>query len=715
MAIAHFLIGTPASGKSTLAKEMAQHFQNCVIVSTDAIRQQIFSEPKNFGDWEVVNTEVLQQVQTAIAAGQTVIYDATNAKRAWRIKILQQFKAIAPSLDWIGWYIQTPKEICQEWNSQRSAQVPSQVIDTYHDYLKTLPPDTSEGLSKVIEVNVLYTNKPSKKTICLKGVDGNWNLKEMEVIIQKLPRSIVSRKTKEREKQLHRYSAILDFDRLMFILSLLLRYSGLGTWHIDKPDQLREILGLDFTKSLTFANEVEEICAILSKEYDPLYSDPIAVQEDLKFLQAIGLINSPYITTAIEIPPYTGDATTLSPHQYSDRETCSRILTTLRFIAHYPFLKESEDPDSKGVQQRLVKNLNPQMLIKMTTETLQKDIENIFKPYQLFPKMDLRKGYFVGTSIFQAEDLKAIFHVMQSQVKSLRDPLALATYDNFCDRLTDAQIFAQTNLEEIYPVRSISRHSIIDIDSLKDRIGGMYDDDNLSYLETAIEKGELLELRRFNQSGRFRNDPIGKDPFMAYPLQIVFDKIAWYLGFECQQGNIKGLFRYERLDRLAINHKPMLFRDSKLQRQALTNLQKLTDASYSLFLGNSSQEQQQIIAGDTSSEMTIEFHCNDYIFAFLAEGSLRFPKGKLHMSPPIGGIKPHHSKKIYSLSESKNDPQYPHRFRVTLPKWVDEDVHVIHWLSSYGNQIRIVSPKSIRDRVIKLASEICDLYDSDKC
>ena len=155
MAIAHFLIGTPASGKSTLAKEMAQHFQNCVIVSTDEIRQQIFSEPKNFGNWEAVSTEVLQQVQTAIAAGQTIIYDATNVKRAWRINILQKFKAIKPSLDWIGWYIQTPKELCQEWNSQRSAQVPSQVIDTYYEYLRTLPPDTSEGLSEVIKVKVL--------------------------------------------------------------------------------------------------------------------------------------------------------------------------------------------------------------------------------------------------------------------------------------------------------------------------------------------------------------------------------------------------------------------------------------------------------------------------------------------------------------------------------------------------------------------------------
>ena len=407
---------------------------------------------------------------------------------------------------------------------------------------------------------------------------------------------------------------------------------------------------------------------------------------------------------------YTGDVPNLSFHQYSNHETCCRILTILRYIAHHPFLKSGESVNSSSVQQRLVNHLKSQ--IGITIDTLRKDIENIFKPYQLFPKMDLRKGYFVGTSIFQTEDLKAIFQVMQSQAKSLRDPMALATYENFCSRLQEAQIFPGNNLAEIYPVRAISQGSIIDIDRLRERSGGIYDGDNLSYLETAIEKGELLELRRFNHSGRFNNDPIGANSFMAYPLQIVFDKIAWYLGFECQQGNIKGLFRYERLDRLVITHKPNHCRDSKSQRQALRQLQKLTAASYSLFLGNSPQAQQKIITGDPSAEITIEFHCNDYIFAFLAEGSLRFPKGKMQMSPPLGGIK-HHSRKIHSLTPNQNNSQFPHKFRVTLPQWVEDDVYLIRWLSSYGNQIKIIAPPSIRQRVIGCASAICDLYNSE--
>lgn len=709
MAIAHFLIGTPASGKSTLAKEMTQHFSNCVLVSTDAIRQQIFSEPTLFGNWEAVSAEVLSQVQTAIAAGQTVIYDATNAKRAWRINILQQFKAIEPSIDWIGWHIQTPKELCQAWNSQREAKVPAQVIDNYYAYLDRFPPDTSEGLAIVKRIDPLANAKPSKETICVKDVNENWNWQGMEAVIKKLPRSVINRKTKERAIKTHRYSTILAFDRLMFILSLLLRYPELGCWHITQPQELRSLLGLKTDDHLVFANEAAEICAVLSREYDGIYADPQSVQEDLAFLQTSGLINSPYITTAIEIPPYIGDPASLLPHQYSDHETCCRVLTVFRFIAHHPFLKSGEETISKGVQQRLIANLKSQIF--MTAESLRKDIEKLFKPYQLFPSMDLRKGYFVGTSIFQPNDLKAIFHIMQAQVKSLQDPIALAAYDNFCSRLQDAQIFDQPNFDSFYPVRAISRQSIVDIDSLKNRRDTIYEDDNLSYLETAIEKGELLELRRFSNSGRFLNDPIGKDPFLAYPVQIVFDKIAWYLGFEFQKNDVKGLFRYERLDRLAINHKTQHFRTPKEQRQALANLQKLTEASYSLFLGNSYLDQQQILKGDTSAEITVEFYCNDYLFAFLAEGSLRFPKGKMQMSPPIGGKQNHHSSQIYRLKPN-NDPNYPHQFRVTLPKWVNDDVYLMRWLFSYGNNIRIVSPISIRNGIKKFAKEICELYES---
>ena len=82
----HFLIGPPGCGKSTFAKKLAE-LGNCRIVSTDAIRGQLFGEESIQGDWGAIETEAISQIHSCITARQSVIYDATNAKRAWRMDL----------------------------------------------------------------------------------------------------------------------------------------------------------------------------------------------------------------------------------------------------------------------------------------------------------------------------------------------------------------------------------------------------------------------------------------------------------------------------------------------------------------------------------------------------------------------------------------------------------------------------------------------------
>ncbi|HAA30421.1 MAG TPA: hypothetical protein DCE56_25445 [Cyanobacteria bacterium UBA8553] len=103
----HFLIGIPGSGKSTLAQEWVQRDPNCCIVSTDGIRAELYGDEQIQGDWETIEAVVLERVREAIAQGKSVIYDATNAKRSWRITMLQQFATIGAT-QWIGWHFTTP-------------------------------------------------------------------------------------------------------------------------------------------------------------------------------------------------------------------------------------------------------------------------------------------------------------------------------------------------------------------------------------------------------------------------------------------------------------------------------------------------------------------------------------------------------------------------------------------------------------------------------
>jgi adenylate kinase family enzyme len=81
--VCHFLIGLPASGKSTLAQILAQ--ESCgLVVSTDQVRAHLYGDEAIQGVWQEIETEVLSQVKGAINQRQSVIYDATNANCLWR-------------------------------------------------------------------------------------------------------------------------------------------------------------------------------------------------------------------------------------------------------------------------------------------------------------------------------------------------------------------------------------------------------------------------------------------------------------------------------------------------------------------------------------------------------------------------------------------------------------------------------------------------------
>lgn len=129
-AICHFLIGIPGSGKSTLANHWCQQNPNLIMVSTDMIRAELFGDEHIQGEWKLVETEVLNRVQVAIAAGCSVIYDATNAKRAWRIDILQKFASVGADT-WICWYLKIPLQECYHRNRQRQRQVDREIIASY--------------------------------------------------------------------------------------------------------------------------------------------------------------------------------------------------------------------------------------------------------------------------------------------------------------------------------------------------------------------------------------------------------------------------------------------------------------------------------------------------------------------------------------------------------------------------------------------------------
>ena len=126
------LVGLPASGKSTYAKEIANLFEEAVIVSSDDLRVELF------GDVEATDKESNQmvfqtlhkRVKELLLSGKNVIYDATNINSNRRKAFLKEisnkkYKNVFKECVYFSIEIQD----CYANNSNRNRHVPSEVID----------------------------------------------------------------------------------------------------------------------------------------------------------------------------------------------------------------------------------------------------------------------------------------------------------------------------------------------------------------------------------------------------------------------------------------------------------------------------------------------------------------------------------------------------------------------------------------------------------
>ncbi|MBH8575309.1 AAA family ATPase [Nostocaceae cyanobacterium CENA369] len=143
------LIGLPGSGKSTLAKQLVAECPQMQLISTDAIRGQLFGSEAIQGAWLLIWREIEQQFQQAIVAGKTVIFDATNAQRRHRREVI----ALARDRGFTyitGIWVHTPVWLCLARNKRRIRQVPEEIILRMHRQLRDAPPSLEEGLDNLI-------------------------------------------------------------------------------------------------------------------------------------------------------------------------------------------------------------------------------------------------------------------------------------------------------------------------------------------------------------------------------------------------------------------------------------------------------------------------------------------------------------------------------------------------------------------------------------
>lgn len=138
-----FLIGLPAAGKSSYCESYKVLNPDVVIVSSDAIREEVFGDVNDQSHNQEVFNIVEKRCREALKANKEVILDATNLNRKRRINFIK----VMPKCEVEAVVFAIPFEVCCERNENRERVVPMSAMERM--YKSFQPPHYAEGIDKI--------------------------------------------------------------------------------------------------------------------------------------------------------------------------------------------------------------------------------------------------------------------------------------------------------------------------------------------------------------------------------------------------------------------------------------------------------------------------------------------------------------------------------------------------------------------------------------
>ena len=679
-------IGVPASGKSTLADKLAKLI-NAEILSTDKIREELYKDETIQGNWNDIEEVLHERLKNYIKKNKPVILDATFALRPWRLTITQNLY-FDKDIEWIGWWFKTPLDICLKWNNSRERKVDQEVIKRFSASLsnKNFAPELSEGFASLVNID------PS-------SID---NLEEeITKKLSLLDQNISQRKKRDSFKEIHGYSTLLEFERLLYLIQLLIRFPGLNA--NDKKTRMEMEAICNPIPEGSLENKASQL---LDAKHGNCYSDIEKLQRDLKWLAEQGFINHKKEKKLIEPPEadinFNREIGGLS--RYAEKDSFIRVMSLIRYLIFNPFDDERTEEDKENkitLHDHYISKLEG-IYYKGERDTLRKDIEKILSPYGFREKNDnTRHGYGLGTAVLSKNRLEDLFKIVDQARNKLNDPTVSSIHDEFKERLKWAGFDLQN-----YPVRSFANKSVIDPGLTKKE--SIANEDNTEKLVNAIKGGNLIEIEFFKSSGKFA-DSKNDDPKWIWPIQLLFNNIGWYLAYEEKTfGDKPGLLRTERIDRISQrNIDSSKIRTNEEKIKALKKIQKLISISGSIYFGKKVDEQLKVLR--TSEEnfkkvlTTVRFRATENIYRFLREELKRYPINQIRFAKNSSAVFNDRWKDPgtgnFNLEIIKDDT-HPYPIEIDLPKWtVQEDIDFRRWLLGFREGIVVESPEEFVDEI----------------
>ena len=122
------LVGIPASGKSTYAKEILKD-ENTIILSSDVLREELLGDKSCQTNNELVFSTLYKRAKEYLNNGKNVVIDATNINMKDRRRTLSNFQGM--KIERIAIVFATPFEVCYVRDEQRERTVGKNVIDKF--------------------------------------------------------------------------------------------------------------------------------------------------------------------------------------------------------------------------------------------------------------------------------------------------------------------------------------------------------------------------------------------------------------------------------------------------------------------------------------------------------------------------------------------------------------------------------------------------------